>query len=246
MNWYTILIPSLAHIPVVWITRDWTSGTLHETLGSLAAPPFYAALRAFRARMAEVETTLQKFHTLLGELNTLWTAFDEAYKRSTKSQLTEEIARLDTERDHCAAVVKETAKLWATHFKDVDETLAIRGRRVLQPFIDFDFSTHESMVAENSKIENIEQVLSTAQLVADLQAMGLTAINQMLAVKTGQLIQLQHGVGGHREGRAAGGPRGALREVPGAYGVHQRHPRHPARGQPRRRRALLQLRPEED
>ena len=133
--------------------------------------------------MAEVETTLQKFHTLLGELNTLWTAFDEAYKRSTKSQLTEEIARLDTERDHCAAVVKETAKLWATHFKDVDETLAIRGRRVLQPFIDFDFSTHESMVAENSKIENIEQVLSTAQLVADLQAMGLTAINQMLAVK---------------------------------------------------------------
>ena len=33
-------------------------------------------------------------------------------------------------------------------------------------------------------------MLSTAQLQADLQAMGLTAINQMLAVKTGQLIQL--------------------------------------------------------
>ena len=33
-------------------------------------------------------------------------------------------------------------------------------------------------------------MLSTAQLVADLQAMGLTAINQMLATKTGQLIQL--------------------------------------------------------
>ncbi len=97
---------------------------------------------------------------------------------------------MDTERDHYAAVVKETAKLWANHFKDVDETLAIRGRRVLQPFIDFDFSTHESMVAENSKIENIEQVLSTATLQADLQAMGLTVINQQLAVKTGQLIQL--------------------------------------------------------
>lgn len=161
-----------------------------KSLINFAMAYFYAAIRAFRARMAEVETTLQRFHTLLGELNTLWTAFDDAYKRSTKSLLTEEIARLDTERDHYAAVVKETAKLWANHFKDVDETLAIRGRRVLQPFIDFDFSTHESMVAENSKIENIEQVLGTATLQADLQAMGLMVINQQLAVKTGQLIQL--------------------------------------------------------
>ena len=107
-----------------------------KSLINFAMAYFYAAIRAFRARMAEVETTLQRFHTLLGELNTLWTAFDDAYKRSTKSLLTEEIARLDTERDHYAAVVKETAKLWANHFKDVDETLAIRGRRVLQPFID--------------------------------------------------------------------------------------------------------------
>ena len=121
-----------------------------KSLTMFALAYFFAALRAFRTRMAEVETTLQRFHTLLQELNTLWTAFDDAYKRSTKSQLTEEIARLDTERDHCAAVVKEAAKLWATHFKEVDETLAIRGRRVLQPFIDFDFSTHESMVAERS------------------------------------------------------------------------------------------------
>ena len=168
---------------------------------------FYAAIRAFRMRMAEVETTLQRFHTLLGELNTLWTAFDDAYKRSTKSQLTEEIARLDTERDHCAAVVKETAKLWANHFKDMDETLAIRGRRVLQPFIDFDFSTHESMVAENSKITNIEQVLAQAQLVNDLQTMGLTAINQMLAAKTAQLIQLID----QRSMESAGVEKGELR-----------------------------------
>ena len=168
---------------------------------------FYAAIRAFRMRMAEVETTLQRFHTLLGELNTLWTAFDDAYKRSTKSQLTEEIARLDNERDHCAAVVKETAKLWANHFKDMDETLAIRGRRVLQPFIDFDFSTHESMVAENSKITNIEQVLSQAQLVNDLQTMGLTAINQMLAAKTAQLIQLID----QRSMESAGVEKGELR-----------------------------------
>lgn len=161
-----------------------------KSLAAFALAYFYAAIRAFRARMAEVETMLQRFHTLKEELNTLWTAFDEAYKRSTKSQLTEEIARLDNERDHCAAVVKETAKLWATHFKGFDETLAVRGRRVVQPFVDFDFSTHESMVAENSKLENIEQVLGSPQLQEDLAAMGLTAINQMLATKTAQLVLL--------------------------------------------------------
>ena len=164
-------------------------------------------MQAFDSRMAEVETALARLVTMHTEQHRLFTAFDDAYKRSLKSQLTEEIARLDTERDHCAAVVKETAKLWATHFKDVDEKLAVRGRRVLQPFIDFDFSTHESMVAENSKIENIEQVLSTAQLQADLQAMGLQAVNQMLATKTGQLIQLID----QRSQEMSGGEKGELR-----------------------------------
>lgn len=46
---------------------------------------FYAAIRAFRARMAEVETELQRFHALLVELNTLWTAFDEARPHSEYS-----------------------------------------------------------------------------------------------------------------------------------------------------------------
>lgn len=160
------------------------------SLARFALAYFYAAMRALVNRMNEVETTLERFNALFAELKTLWQAFDTAYKRSTKSQLTEEIARLDTERDHYAAVVKDTAKLWATHFRDVDETLAIRGRRVLQPFIDFDFSTHESMVAENSKITNIEQVLATPLCQGDLQAMGLAAINQQLAAKTSQLITL--------------------------------------------------------
>ena len=35
---------------------------------------FYAAIRAFRVRMAEVETELQRFHTLKEEQNALWTA----------------------------------------------------------------------------------------------------------------------------------------------------------------------------
>lgn len=38
----------------------------------------------------------------------------------------------------------------------------------------------ETLVAENSKIHNMEQKLSERELVADLQAMGLTEQNRRL------------------------------------------------------------------
>ena len=41
---------------------------------------------------------------------------------------------------------------------------------MLQPFIDFDFSTHESMVAENAKLLNIEQAFKGSVMIeADLK-----------------------------------------------------------------------------
>ena len=44
-------------------TSRWR-GALHETLGSLAAPPFYTAMQAFDSRMAEVESALERLQTM--------------------------------------------------------------------------------------------------------------------------------------------------------------------------------------
>ena len=159
-----------------------------KSLSHFALAFFYAAMQAFDSRMAEVESALTRLATMRQELHRLFLAFDEAYKRSLKSQTTKTIGDLDKVRDHLAYVIEKVANLWGSKLDD--DALNIHGRRVSQVFKDFDFRTDEALVAENAKITNIEQVLAGAQLQADLAAMGLTELNQRMAQTTAQIEQL--------------------------------------------------------
>ena len=159
-----------------------------KSLHSFALAFFYSAMQAFDGRMAEVESALERLVTMRTEQHRLFTAFDDAYKRSLKSQSTKTIGDLDKVRDHLAYVIEKVANLWATKLDD--DALNIHGRRVSQVFTDFDFRTDEALVAENAKIRNIEQMFAGAQLQADLAAMGLTELNQRMAQTTAQIEQL--------------------------------------------------------
>ena len=159
-----------------------------KSLSHFALAFFYAAMQAFDSRMAEVESALTRLATMRQELHRLFTAFDEAYKRSLKSQTTKTIGDLDKVRDHLAYVIEKVANLWASKLDD--DALNIHGRRVSQVFKDFDFRTDEALVAENAKIRNIEQVLAGAALQSDLAAMGLTELNHRMAETTAQIEQL--------------------------------------------------------
>ena len=159
-----------------------------KSLHSFALAFFYAAMQAFDSRMAEVESALARLATMRQELHRLFVAFDEAYKRSLKSQSTKTIGDLDKVRDHLAYVIEKVAGLWASKLDD--DALNIHGRRVSQVFKDFDFRTDEALVAENAKIRNIEQMFAGAQLQADLAAMGLTELNRRMAETTAQIEQL--------------------------------------------------------
>ena len=159
-----------------------------KSLHSFALAFFYSAMQAFDGRMAEVESALARLVTMRTELHRLFVAFDEAYKRSLKSQSTKTIGDLDKVRDHLAYVIEKVAGLWASKLDD--DALNIHGRRVSQVFKDFDFRTDEALVAENAKITNIEQMLAGAALRSDLAAMGLTELNQRMAQTTAQIEQL--------------------------------------------------------
>ena len=159
-----------------------------KSLHSFALAFFYAAMQAFDGRMAEVESALARLVTMRTEQHRLFTAFDDAYKRSLKSQTTKTIGDLDKVRDHLAYVIEKVANLWGSKLDD--DALNIHGRRVSQVFKDFDFRTDEALVAENAKITNIEQVLAGATLQSDLAAMGLTELNQRMAETTAQIEQL--------------------------------------------------------
>jgi uncharacterized small protein (DUF1192 family) len=150
---------------------------------------YYAAMKAMDDRTAAVETTLERFLTMETEFHRLFTAFDVAYKNSLKSQLTDTIKQKDDERDHIAYVMEREAKLWGEKLDD--QSLAIHGKRVAQVFKDFDFRTAEALVAENAKIQNMEQRFTTElALQADLAAMGLTELNTRLKQLTTEIISL--------------------------------------------------------
>ena len=150
---------------------------------------FYSAAQSFDARMVEVESALERLNTMRTEQHRLFLAFDTAYKNSLKSQLSDTIKKKDDERDNIAFVMERVAKLWAEKLDD--ETLAIHGRRVYQVFKDYGFRTTEALVAENAKIQNMEQQFQqSAALGLALEKMGLTLLNTRLAALTAEIMQL--------------------------------------------------------
>ena len=160
-----------------------------KTLGHFPLAFYYSAMQSFDTRISAVSCSLARFLEMRTELHRLFLVFDEAYRRSLKSQSTKTIGDLDKIRDKIAFVMERVAKLWEEKL-DFDDTLNIHGRRVGQVFKDFSFRPEEALVAENAKIHNIEQVFAGADLTADLAAMGLTELNTRLTQLTTQIEQL--------------------------------------------------------
>jgi len=159
-----------------------------KALSNFPVAYFFSAVEAFGKRIGAAECALERFLRMREEYDRLFKAFDEAYKRTQKSELTEKIAALDKERDGYAYVMQKVAELWEKKLED--ESLAVHGRRVSQVFRDYGFRTSEALVAENAKVHNMEQKLAERELVADLQMMGLTELNRRLDNRTGQIEEL--------------------------------------------------------
>ena len=150
---------------------------------------YFTAMQTFDNRMAGIETELTRLLQMAAEHHRLFQAFDTAYKNSLKNQLSDTIKKKDDERDNIAFVMERVAKLWAEKLDD--ETLAIHGRRVYQVFKDYGFRTTEALVAENAKIQNMEQQFNeSVPLDMALEKMGLKELNRRLSTLTAEIMQL--------------------------------------------------------
>ena len=148
---------------------------------------FVATMRTTDGRSNEVESENQQWVAARTEFHTAFTALDDAYQRSLASMATLDIAGKDDERDVWGQVLEQVAKQWA---RMPDDTMALHGRRVLQVFRDIDFRTTEALVAENAKIQNMEQRFAEDTLAADLAAMGLTELNTRLKQLSAEIQSL--------------------------------------------------------
>ncbi len=149
---------------------------------------FYSAMQAFCMRIGAIESPLERLNQQRTQQQQLFTAFDNAYQQSRKSMTTKNVGDLDKMRDNYGWVMERVAALWAEKLDEDD--LNIHGRRVQQVFKDYDFRTTEALVAENAKIDNMEQRFAEPTLAADLEAMGLTELNRRFVAKTAEIKQI--------------------------------------------------------
>ncbi|MBP3741159.1 MAG: hypothetical protein J6I41_08590 [Bacteroidales bacterium] len=161
---------------------------IEKALSNYPVAFYFSAVQSFEKRIMAADCRLDRFREMRDKYDVLFKAFDEAYKRTNKSELTEKIRLLDAERDGYAYVIQKVADLWAEKLEDT--SLAEHGKRVGQVFVDYKFRNREALVAENAKIHNMEQKLSERELTADLQAMGLTELNRRLLSRTEQIEEL--------------------------------------------------------
>ena len=147
----------------------------------------FTLLTLIDSRLAELETDNARIAELRQQFHQSVLRYDVAYKQSMKSFLTETIGAKDTARDKVTKVIEWVARYW-TELPDEED--AVRGRRIYQPFKDFDYRRDEALMAQNGKWQNIAQVYAQADRLADLQAMGLAALVQKANTLTHEIQQL--------------------------------------------------------
>ena len=147
----------------------------------------FTLLTLIDSRLAELETDNARIAELRQQFHQSVLRYDVAYKQSMKSFLTETIGAKDTARDKITKVIEWVARYW-TELPDEED--ALRGRRIYQPFKDFDYRRDEALMAQNGKWQNIAQVYAQADRLADLQAMGLAALVQKANTLTHEIQQL--------------------------------------------------------
>lgn len=109
-----------------------------KALSNYLVAYFFSAVKSFEERVGAADCGLERFQWMRDEYNQMFKAFDEAYKRTQKSELTAKIAALDKERDGYAYVIQKVAEAWAAKIED--ESLAVHGVRVAQVFRDYGFA----------------------------------------------------------------------------------------------------------
>ena len=79
---------------------------------------YFSAVEAMDKRIMAAECGLDRFREMREKYDRLFKAFDEAYKRTQKSELTAKIAALDKERDGYAYVVENALMVMDSNLVD--------------------------------------------------------------------------------------------------------------------------------
>ena len=151
---------------------------------------------------------------LFEDLMTKFQREDTAYKQSQKNFKSDQIKKLDDDRDKYADCIRRVAEEWA---KLPDERWSEPAKLIVQVFKDYQFRATEARIAESAKLMNMFQVFDDEAHTAALDTLGLQPLVGALRGANTQLRELMADRSTEQAEYIVGELRAARLEVDEAY-----------------------------
>ena len=154
------------------------------------------------------------FRPLYEDLMTKFQREDTAYKQSQKNFKSDQIKKLDDDRDKYADCIRRVAEEWA---KLPDERWSEPAKLVVQVFKDYQFRSTEARIAETAKLLNMFQIFDDETHTRALETLGLQPLMGALRSLNNDLRNLMSDRSTEQAEYIVGELRAARLEVDEAY-----------------------------
>jgi len=151
---------------------------------------------------------------LFEDLMTKFQREDTAYKQSQKNFKSDQIKKLDDDRDKYADCIRRVAEEWA---KLPDERWSEPAKLVVQVFKDYQFRSTEARIAETAKLLNMFQIFDDETHTRALETLGLQPLMGALRSLNNDLRNLMSDRSTEQAEYLVGELRAARLEVDEAY-----------------------------
>ena len=151
---------------------------------------------------------------LFEDLMTKFQREDTAYKQSLKNFKSDQIKKLDEERDSYAECIRRVAEAWE---KLPDAMWSDPAKLIVQVYKDYQFRATEARIAESAKLMNMFQVFDDEAHTAALDTLGLQPLVGALRGVNTQLRELMADRSTEQAEYLVGELRAARLEVDEAY-----------------------------
>lgn len=139
---------------------------------------------------------------------------DTAYKQSQKNFKSDQIGKLDEDRDKYADCIRRVAEEWA---KLPDERWSEPAKLVVQVFKDYQFRSTEARIAETAKLLNMFQIFDNETHTRAVETLGLQPLMGALRSLNNDLRNLMSDRSTEQAEYIVGELRAARLEVDDAY-----------------------------
>ena len=171
-----ITLPTLVHdLNIVRMTNSVYVGTMKFTIENI---------EAFTDEFPSEHPSVEMLRTALASAKLAWKVLDEAYAKTLRSAITDDITALDAEGDQLYLAVKQTVE--GAQKMTFDAARVQAAKLYLEMLKKYKVDTKENMISEWSKIQQLCEEAAASEAIGQAETtLGIaTAMDRLTAIAT--------------------------------------------------------------